>query len=320
MSQQIASLVQNYPIPASFLVLLGSLSVLSFAYRFSLFVFRKFIRPSQNLRKRYGQNGSWAVVTGASDGIGKAFCESFAQRGFNICLISRNLEKLSAVRDELRAKYPKIQAEVVVADFCQSPKDPDDFYTRISNELSSKNINDIAILVNNAGYSEMDHFDKIGFKDISDMISVNVYPVAFLTRVLVPKMLSRPQKSLVISLASVTAVYPFSYLGIYGATKAFNNQLSKGLAMEYQGKIDFLSLRPNYVSSKMTKLKPGGFVISPRACAEGCLRDAGWDTETGGNWKHEGLEWLIRRILPQSYIQKKSKGVMKRIEERKKKQ
>ena len=47
-----------------------------------------------NLQKRYGEN-SWAVITGGSDGIGFGFCEELASQGFNICMISRNGEKIN---------------------------------------------------------------------------------------------------------------------------------------------------------------------------------------------------------------------------------
>ncbi len=54
------------------------------------------IRPRSNLLKKYGE-GSWAVVTGASDGIGVGFCKELAREGFNICLVSRTLKKMEEV-------------------------------------------------------------------------------------------------------------------------------------------------------------------------------------------------------------------------------
>jgi 17beta-estradiol 17-dehydrogenase / very-long-chain 3-oxoacyl-CoA reductase len=54
--------------------------------------------------ERYGPKGSWAVVTGSTDGIGKAFAIELASRGFNIVLISRNIDKLNATAKEVQAK------------------------------------------------------------------------------------------------------------------------------------------------------------------------------------------------------------------------
>ena len=72
-----------------------------------------------NLITRYGQN-SWAVVTGASDGIGEGFCYELAKDGFNICLISRTESKLRKVEENIKKINPKVSTKVVVADFKRS--------------------------------------------------------------------------------------------------------------------------------------------------------------------------------------------------------
>lgn len=64
----------------------------------------------------YKSYGKWAVVTGATDGIGKAYAEQLAERGCNIVLLSRTLSKLEALAEELRNKY-KVEVKVVAANF-----------------------------------------------------------------------------------------------------------------------------------------------------------------------------------------------------------
>ena len=64
------------------------------------------IRPSLSLDKRYGEN-SWAIVTGPTEGIGKSYCFSLANRGFNVVLVARNEQKAKGVVDEVSKKYPK---------------------------------------------------------------------------------------------------------------------------------------------------------------------------------------------------------------------
>lgn len=323
MFEQIKHLTASLPPISPYyypLLLLGTMTLASMISRFSSFFFQKFIRSGTNLQKRYGLNNSWAVITGASDGIGKAFCESLAQRGFNVCMIVRNVTKGEQALKELQEKYPKISTALVQADFSLCPQDPIAFFQRVQEDLEKKNVLDIAILVNNAGYADMNRLHKMKEKDIADMIAVNVYPVAFLTRALVGKMKLREKKSLVISLASVSAVIPFPFLGVYGATKAFNHQFSKSMAEEYHGKIDFLSLKPNYVSTKMTKLKAGGMIILPRECAEACLREAGKETETAGHWKHQAMEWIIKNLVPTKLTRGQSEKILGRIEARMKKE
>lgn len=323
MFEQIKSLIGYLPQVSPYyypLLLLGTMTLASMISRFSHFFLQKFILPAANLQKRYGLSNSWAVVTGGSDGIGKAFCESLAQRGFNICMIVRNVNKGEQALRELQEKYPKITTALVQADFSLCPQDPIAFFQRVQQDLDKQNVLDIAILVNNAGYADMNRYEKMKEKDIADMIAVNVYPAAFLTRSLVGKMALREKKSLVISLASVSAVVPFAFLGIYGATKSFNHQFSKAMAEEYRGKIEFMSLKPNYVSTKMTKLKPGGVIISPRQCVEACLREAGKENETAGHWKHEALEWVLKNFMPKKVIRNGSEATVRRIEARMKKE
>jgi len=283
------SLFNSYPIPSSILLTLGSFHVLSTTCRISSFLYRKFLRPAKNILKTYGQSGSWAIITGASDGIGKIFCKSLAQRGFNICLIARNYDKTEAARKEIQEEFP-------------------------GNE---KNINDIAILINNVGVGGTGHFEKMDYKNIANLISVNVYPTAFMTRVIVPKMIERPKKSLVISLSSMSAVSPFAYMSVYGATKKFNDQFSKALAVEFKGRIDFLSLKPGFVSTNMLKTQPGGLVITAEQCVEGCLRDVGWQRETAGYWKHDVVAWIVKEVLTKGMRLKKSNNMLANSEKRK---
>lgn len=106
---------------------------------------KHFVRTRHDLKKRYGEN-TWAVVTGASDGIGAEYCRGLALEGFNIALVSRTLSKLQSVEHELRRINPKIQTKIVQADF--SGNATQSFYDNIYNQLRGL---DISILINNAG-------------------------------------------------------------------------------------------------------------------------------------------------------------------------
>lgn len=78
------------------------------------FVFRIFLSKSGDLLKA----GEWAVITGATDGIGKAFAELLAKKGLNIFLISRSTDKLQTVASEIEDKY-KVKTKTFAADFGQ---------------------------------------------------------------------------------------------------------------------------------------------------------------------------------------------------------
>lgn len=83
-----------------FLMVVGIMSIRKTLMRFVRTLFYM-IKPAAKLRQRYGE-GSWAVVTGASDGIGRGFCEEMAKDGMNVCLVSRTKEKLEQVAAHLK--------------------------------------------------------------------------------------------------------------------------------------------------------------------------------------------------------------------------
>ena len=84
------------------------------AYTVCKGIMKYVVLPRRNLSQRYGSG--WALVTGASDGIGKAYCMELAKSGFNIVLMARNHAKLEAVAKEIRNVY-KVQTKIIVYDF-----------------------------------------------------------------------------------------------------------------------------------------------------------------------------------------------------------
>ena len=107
-----------------------------------------------DLLKRYG--GGWAVVTGGTDGIGLGYCEELAKLGFNLCIISRSLEKLERVREDLRSLNPQIEVKIIRADFGRSLQDG--FFEPIFKELDQL---DVSVLVNNVGILNHSRYAKL---------------------------------------------------------------------------------------------------------------------------------------------------------------
>jgi short-subunit dehydrogenase len=130
------------------------------AYAVLVFFNRHCLRRKYDLIKRYGDvsvsGGSWAVVTGASDGIGAEFCRQLAADGFNIALVSRTLSKLQDVEKECKKINPKISTRIVQADFAGNANVA--FYEGIHKKLEDL---DIAILINNAGVSYMGMISEV---------------------------------------------------------------------------------------------------------------------------------------------------------------
>lgn len=260
-----------------------------------------FVQPGKDIVARYGK-GSWAVVTGASDGIGKGFCYRLAELGFNVVLIARNKEKLEKVAKELKDKFPSLQTRVVVANFAESSNPA--LFEKIYSEIQDL---DISILVNNVGIMGDYLFHESSIKSLFELLTVNSLSVLHMTRVLLKKLSTRGKRAAVLTVNAGAALRPIPFLDTYGATKRFGDFLVRALAEEYANTIDFLCLTPAGVSTPMTlNHKEGGLTISAYDCAKEGLKKLGVTTQSPGHWKHYiavfGIRavpsWMIQALYP----------------------
>lgn len=276
---------------------LAFIGLLFLFYQFSEFFLlmvkqlRRLVPP--NLLKRYGQ-GSYALVTGSSDGIGRAFADKLAKRGFNLILLARNREKLAAVANEIRTKYPNTETHIIVSDLSESPKEG--FLDEIRTQI--KNL-DISLLVNNAGLAINKPFHEAKEVELHDLLAVNTFPGVMLAREMIPhfqaRLKERGLKSGIVNITSVAGLFPLPYMGIYGSTKALQDHFTRSLKIEYP-EIDIMSVRPHFVSTKMTSHKEIAFdTISAEDCAEGSLRDLSRYGTTGAHFLHDGAGWVISK-------------------------
>lgn len=174
----------------------GGSQLILFVYSALELLHRHFIRKPYNLYIRYaeGKPGSWAVVTGASDGIGAAHCELLAQQGFNIVLLSRTVSKMEAVAKRCKELNPHIETMIVEADFSNKdrPKQAEimSFYNGLYEKLSKL---DIAILVNNAGVMYTGHFEEFGPQATrwKEMLDINIMQVTMMTTIFKDKLIAR---------------------------------------------------------------------------------------------------------------------------------
>lgn len=274
--------------------LIGLIVIFLYTKNIISFLYSKFLRTRKDFIKVYGKD-TWVLVTGASDGIGKAFCFEFAKIGFNVCLLGRNKLKLDSVEDEIKKIHPNIKTQIIVADLSESLEK--DFFSKINDQV--KNM-DISILINNAGVANTGKFIDLAVDQLKEMMIVNSYaPMMMMKQVAIPKMLARAKRSAIINVASVAATLPCPNWVTYCASKAFLDHLTKSLATECNldpnnDKIDLMSLRPCWVSTKMAGYKKvEKFTISPKNCVDGCLNDLGYEIFTHGSWKHS-LDAFLR--------------------------
>ena len=240
--------------------------------------------------ERYGKN-TWVLVTGASDGIGKAFCEEFARIGFNVCLLARNMEKLKNVQEIIQKLNPNIKTKIVIADLAKSYDD--NLIAHMTEETKDL---DVSILVNNAGITIFKDFVSMTTDDVKEILATNVYSLTILTKMFIPRMSIRSKRSAIINLSSVAGLTTMRYLSTYCGTKGYVDQLTRTVEYELRNnsnyKIDFLTLRPCYVSTKIINYRPlSFFTIKPNDCVSGCLDDLGYEITSGGHWRHQMEQW-----------------------------
>lgn len=167
--------------------------------------------------------GKWALVTGASAGIGAELARELAASGAKLILTARRKERLAGLAAELGAKG--VETRIVVADL-NDPAAP----RRIYDATESAGIT-VDILVNNAGLGQYGAFCESGVEQELSQIRVNCEAVVRLARLFVPRMVERRRGWMLVT-ASTASFQPVPYLATYAATKVFDRYFALGVAAE----------------------------------------------------------------------------------------
>jgi short-subunit dehydrogenase len=166
----------------------------------------------------------WALVTGASAGIGMALARELATGGTNLVLTARRMDRLKTLAQELAAAH-KIKAEIFAADLAQANAPEEIFAFTLARKI------EIEVLINNAGFGSYGELANSDSKKLVDMVHVNCAAVVHLTRLYLPGMVQR-RSGHVLIVASTAAFQAVPYISTYAATKAFDLLLAEGLAEE----------------------------------------------------------------------------------------
>lgn len=169
----------------------------------------------------------WALVTGASSGIGLELARNLAAAGRNVVLLSRSATRLTELAGQLNRAYG-VQAEVIAVDLAER-----DGADRAVAELARRRC-EIDLLVNNAGFGLYGLHANTRLDDEQQMIDLNVSALTRLTKLLLPAML-RDGRGHIVNVASTAAFQPGPYMAVYYATKAYVLSYSEALAEELRG-------------------------------------------------------------------------------------
>lgn len=255
----------------------------------------------------YGANprsrgaGSWALITGATDGIGREFAMQLARAGFNVVLVSRTASKLEAVARKIEQKYVGTKTCIYAMDFSNATEAQYAELGKITSHL------DVAVLVNNVGYShEMPvTFVESDVREMETIAELNVRTTLRVTRLIAPRLVQRGG-GLVLNLGSFAGQLGVPMLATYAGTKSFLIGWTAALGEELRrANVDVQLLNTFYVMSNMSKMRASFMVPTPAQYVQAVLGRIGRSTGALGRPftmtpypAHAWVDWLTYRIVP----------------------
>ena len=183
-------------------------------------------RKGKEESRELNQPPPFAVITGASRGIGAEYARALAAQGYDLFLVARDLTRLETLKQELhRVSEREIWVEPL--DLSQ-PQAAQLLYDRAISYRS-----EISFLINNAGFGIYGDFAELPLVTIRNMLQLHINTIVESIRLFLPNMLTR-KRGRIITVASVAGFFPIPYIAEYAATKAFLIAFSEGLALETQ--------------------------------------------------------------------------------------
>ncbi|MCK5879834.1 MAG: SDR family oxidoreductase [Holophagae bacterium] len=181
------------------------------------------------------ENNNWAVITGASSGIGKEFTYQLAKKGYNVALVARSQDKLEAIAADIQKQFGR-ETRAIPLDLT---------HEHFARELSDRTADlTVTMVINNAGFGTSGSFLDIEDDREIEMITLNCVAVTQVARLFLKKMAQNGKGNMII-VASTASVQPCPWVATYAATKAFDRFLAEALWYEMKPKgVNVLALNP----------------------------------------------------------------------------
>ncbi|WPU93393.1 SDR family oxidoreductase [Mucilaginibacter sabulilitoris] len=167
---------------------------------------------------------TYALITGASKGIGRSIAMLLAKKGYPVLLVARAEDELKALAQEITALY-KVQANWLAVDLSTN-----DAAQKVR-QWSTENSYPVSILVNNAGYGIWGNFESVDINGQLNMICLNINALIKLTHLFISELKQQPQ-AYILNVCSTAAYQAVPTLAVYSATKAFVLSFSRALRYE----------------------------------------------------------------------------------------
>ncbi len=261
-----------------------------------------------DLAARYG---SWAIVAGASEGIGAAYAEELAVRGLNLILIARRSELLQSLASRLSKKYT-VEIKSIALDL--SASDAAEQILRATNDL------EIGLLVYNAAFSAIGPFLERPVEDHLKEVYTNAFTPLKLIHLFADQMLARGRGGIVL-MSSLSAFQGSAYISTYAATKAFNIVLAEGLWEEWRTRgVDVLTCisgavkTPNYVASEPEQTGGlGDMTMGPDQVVREALNALGKGPYVIPGRMNRVSSFVMRHLLPRKSAVKFMGKILRRM-------
>ncbi|KAM6495250.1 3-ketoacyl-CoA reductase [Amanita muscaria] len=304
------------------LLVIGAVKLSLAIFRLTSVLLQTFVLPGTDLKMFGARQGAWAVVTGASDGIGKEFSLQLAKAGFNIFLVARNKSKLESVASEIQNNYPTVSTRVHTIDFSL---DDDAAYAALAAALGNL---EIGVLVNNAGTNQSipAYFFDVPPEEIKNTVSVNVNGTLRVTHIVLPGMTQR-KRGLILNIGSFAGAIPTPLGATYAGTKAFMATFSTALAEEVQQhNVVVEHVNTYFVVSKLSRRSASTVIPTPAAYVRSVLAKVGLPCGAAHSgrpntstpyWTHALLDYMVSVIgIPILFIRQAHKISLQRRKER----
>lgn len=251
--------------------------------------------PARSLAETYGKS-SWAVVTGASSGIGEALACKLAKEGFRLLLVARSNDRLKALAIRLQETW-QVTVEVLPLDLSHSNS-----WRLVELAMRGRKW---SILVNNAGALDFREFAHLSSEESEASLRLHIGALVGLTQFFLTSGLA---KKALINLGSLSGTVPLPSLALYSGSKAFISSFSEALSKEDSA--DVLCVAPVCVSSGMTW---GLGLEGPDHVAAAILRCVGRASWSAGSLRQEILHYTVE-MLPRSVVQALFRSVSKVVQ------
>ena len=245
------------------------------------------------------QYGSWALITGASAGIGRTFAEVLAKKGLNLILVARRKSLLDELAQQLEQHYG-ISTRVIVADMSDT--------SEVNRVIEQSADLEIGLLIPNAGIETHELFDQQSWQQVDSLLQINMAAPTRLAHHFAGQMRQRGRGG-ILFVSSIMAYMPSAYLAKYAASKAYIHLLAEGMHKELKSfGVDVTVLAPGLTNTDMGQSVTGGLnamfrqpLMEPEAVVQAGLSALGKRPVRIAGWMNRLNVFTVSRLLPRAF-------------------